>query len=500
MTAPRGFLTLELLFAAVIFSLFMTGAFVVSSGGQTMGLDVGLSKGGIGYAFSSIQKETQNASALSSFQTLNDGPPEYEGVYTKTRSVSAVRQCLKALTERVEWGSEHNRALAVNLSTLVPSIEIAQALGNDCDPVPPSAWNSPSSYPINDPIFSGSKASDVDVIARSGARFALVTTLKNPSPGGENTLWMIDATDLDLDPLPLASFETPDDLLAVDAITNFAFAVGATTTDQRPLQIIDISDESTLALAAEASLPDADTGNGRSVYYYDGRVYLGTEYLPCPACAPEVNHELHIFNVSNPDPFSPQWEASINVQRNVNDIVVADGIAYLATGPGGDNTVLRLYDVDPSSPTYLSLIGTYAASSAHEGTALSLLGNYIFLGRERTTGSHHDFLVIDVSNPRTPVLADSVKLDLNPGTAVEGVVANGNIAFIVTSDTTPENGGGPFIMLDIHDPFDITIITPCVAVNWSEKATGLDMIDDYAFVSNESNDALQIIYSAPSCS
>jgi methylated-DNA-[protein]-cysteine S-methyltransferase len=492
----KGIATLELLIAIAIVTVTLSGSVMVAFGGQTAGLDVNLTNHGL-YRVKTGISETV-ASLISDWNSAENETIE-DDIYTKTSVISNVTHCLKQVNYDVDWVTEKFRDQNLNSATLVSSIEEVENLGGDCDPFPPTDWDAPSSYPFANPIFSGSSASDVDVIKRSGGeRFALVTTLKNPSPSGSNTFWIIDVSDLDADPVQYSAFETPNDLLSVDAIQDFAFTVGLATEEQNPLIAFDIRDENNIVLVASSSLPNTEGHNSfekiRSVYYYDGIVYVGADYM-----IGSEYHEFHFFEFDDNNPENLNWQDSINVDRKVNDIVVQNGIAYLATGPGGDNAVLRIYDVDPSSVSYLELLGSFAASSQEDGTSLYLLGNYIYLGRERTTGSNHDFFVIDISDPTNPTLADSAQLALNNNTEVSGIFVNGNIAFIVTSDQTPANGGGPFIMFDVRDPTDISIISPCTAVNWSEKATGLDMVDDLAFVSNDSNDALQVIYPTLSC-
>ncbi len=352
-------------------------------------------------------------------------------------------------------------------------------------------------YPFNNPIPDENYASDVDIVQRSDGRFAVLTTWKNVASSNARTLWMLNVSDLNLAPVPYYTFETDGDLISVDATDTTAFVAGISTVNQKPFQIYDISDPAHITLTAEAELPAAPTGNGRSVFYHDNKVYVGTEYLPCVSCAPHQNHELHIFDVS--DTSNPTWRGSINVQRNVNAVVVRDGLAYLATGAGGDNTVFKMYDIDPASPGYLSLVGQYAASSAQAGTALYLLGDYAYVGRSRTTGSHHDFLVIDISDPTAPQLTDSLLLRLDGGTVVKDIVVKGSMAFVVTDDTNSANGGGPFITIDVHDPSDISLITPCTPVSWPSNPTGIDMADDHIFISNKNDHALQVVSPALSC-
>lgn len=495
-TKQRGSAILELMIGFAILTLALIGSAAIVFGGQTSALDTSLSNHGRFRMASELASST--ASVLALWEAAATSTDIFDGVYTLRTIIRPITPCVKELSVANNWSSEHNRTQHMAAVTLVASTTRIHRVGGDCDPLPPTGnWQAPSIHPFNDPIFSGNAATDVDVIKRNDGRFAVVTTLHNPSPMGRSTAWLINTTDLEADPVSYASFASGGDLFAVDAIDTYAFATGASTTAQRPVQIFQITDTASLVRAAEASLPHAPTGVGRSIYYENKRLYVGTQYLPCVGCAPERNHELHIFNVE--DPANPIWETSINVQRNVNDIVVRDGIAYLATGGGSDNTVLKLYDVNPLSPSYRTLIGELAASSSHAGTALYVLGAYAYLGRERTTSAHHDFMVISIRNPAAPLLVDSERLNLNSGEEVSGVVAKGDIAFITTTDTTPANGGGPFMLYNIADPAHIAPVTPCTPANWSEKASGMDMVDNLIFVANESNDALSIINPAPLC-
>jgi hypothetical protein len=97
-------------------------------------------------------------------------------------------------------------------------------------------------------------------------------------------------------------------------------------------------------------------------------------------------------------------------------------------------------------------------------------------------------------------------LDLNSNTEVAGVKVrkeriNGSdfiYAFIATTDTTPANGGGPFLVYDLSIPGTPVLISTC-PLNYSEKAAGLDFRDNLGFIANESNDAFAIIHPTNLC-
>ncbi len=167
----RGFLTIELLLAIMFFTLTMAGVFMVASEGQTMRLDVGLSSGGVGAALSSIQRKTQEASALAGFGALSD-ESDTSGFYAKTSSVQTVSPCIKAIRHETAWESENNRALSVDLATLVASIETATLLDGGCDPIPPTDWENPDSLASVD--IGGAPATGIVARSIDGDRIIVV--------------------------------------------------------------------------------------------------------------------------------------------------------------------------------------------------------------------------------------------------------------------------------------------------------------------------------------
>jgi len=497
----KGSSLIEVMIGFSILAIAFVATTALVFGGQTSTLDTSLTEHGQYRNASYLERSVASVRAA-----WGGSSSVYDGFYTKGHSFRAISPCSAEVTASTTWTTEKNRGQRIGVSTLVASSGIAALLGGDCDPFPPLGnWEAPSVYPITDPIFSGSLASDIDGLDRPDGTFALVTAWFNPSPTAD-TLWMVDVSDLD-NVVLASSYMTPDHLLAIDAIPDFAFVGGATSTSQKPFWIFDISDEGAIAPVANVALPNtnaADFNGVLSVRYHGDRVYIGTNYM---AFGAPTHDELHIYGFDKTDPSNPLWEKSINIDRNVNDIFVRDGFAYLATGPGGDNTVMKIYDVDPLSASYGSLVGEYAAPTAQAATTIDVLGDHAYLGRERPNGSGttQDLLIVlDVSDPASPVVTDATNLNIAKGTAVTGIEVKGNIAFIVTSDQNGNNqtgniGDGPFMMYDVSDPTNIILNPPCVALNWSEKSTGMDMMNDLIFISNESNDALRVIYPLPAC-
>jgi hypothetical protein len=485
-TILKGFLTIELMIALALFTVMTAGAFGVAFGGQTMSLDVGLSKGGVGHALSSIQTASQGASALAGFNALSD-TSDTSGFYDETQEVSTIAPCMKALEHRTFWDTEHNRSLSVGLATLVASLDVASALGGDCDPFPPTEWDNPESYGSVD--IGGAEGTGVAARSIGGTRYAFLTA--SPSAAGQDDLYIYDVEDAQ-NPSEAASVNTGVGLNGLAAAGTYLFAIQNSNVNQ--LQVIDVSDPSAPSVSAEVPLPNfvytcsppsSPCLAGRSIAYFDDTVYVGTGYLAF-GTPPLGNNEFHVFDVSSPS--APVWRGSVNVNHNVNDIAVYGDYAYLATS---DNSG-ELWIVDVSDPTSPSFVAKYDAPwSANDAQTIEVLDEVVYLGRDRAASSDYDFLTIDVSVPSAPSLLGRARLSMNPNTAITGLDVQGKYAFIGTSDTNDE-----FRIYDVSDP---TSPSPygCPPYNYSARVADLVYADGYIFTANESNDALRIIYDDP---
>ncbi|MGB4076764.1 MAG: hypothetical protein WBK28_03615 [Minisyncoccia bacterium] len=482
----RGFLTLELLLATAFFVLAMTGVFLLAAEGQTSGLDVGLGSGGIANARTALENTSEDATELSRFTTLAD-KTDTVGIYAVTQNVEHLSPCLKILFEETTWGSENNRTGQVGLSTFVSSVETARFLGGGCDPIPPGAWDNPDS--LGDADIGGSTGTGVAVRSLGGARMALLTA--NPAAAAQEDFFVFNVEDP----------TTPDERARLDVGAGlngivvggvYAYVLEDDNIDQ--LKVITLADPDAPAVVATLSLPNivftctpaaSPCQAGRSIAYYDERVYVGTGYLAFGGI--NENHEFHVFDVSNPT--APSWQGSVNVNHNVNDIVVSGDYAYLATSDNaGELTIINLEN--PAAPTVLARFD--APWSAKDGTRVDIQGTTAYLGRDKASNGDFDFLSIMVADPASPTLLDSVRLSMNgAGAALTGLATQGPYAFIGTSDTNDE-----FRVYDISDPTNLTL-HGCPPYNYSVRVRDLIYADGYVFAVNEANDALRIIYDDP---
>lgn len=501
----KGFIsTIELMIALALGVIFITGSSMVLHNAQTAGLDAGLTNSGL----YKIETNVEDAVATTTANWNSTmGVLPNDAFYNIKNVIKNISPCVKEVSGNIGWTSEKERALGARLVTYVTNVEEIKKLGG-CDPFPPpSDWDTPTAYNFPSGIIhSGSDGTGVDVVWQSGKRLTLLTTTKSSGGGSgviKDTLWIVDTTNSN-NPTYLGSHSGDDkNLLGISTIPNYAFVISASTT--APFQVIDISNPNFPNLVAKHLLPEVSTDDIRSIFYYNKKVYIGTKYLACLYCSPSQNNELHIFDVSSPT--NPNWEASINVDRNVHGIIVRDGLLFLATGHASVKNPLKIYDLKPltssgaPNPTYLKQIGSFTATATNNqaGTALYLLGNSLFLGLERATGSNKDFYILDVTDPTLPkeyTGGSSIKLNLSNNAYVKSIMTQGKYAFLGIYGTNP---GDTFQVFDVSNVGLPKRINTCTSGNpFPQNATGIVYSDNLIFVSFRSNDALRIVYDTPS--
>src|SRR3989344_824140 len=418
-----GFSTIELLIAFSILTLSLTAVILMVFGNQTFALDSEFDNHAIYKAGTDIE-EAYGMARSNFLMLVNAASVDAEG-YSHTREVTDLTPCVKHVTAEVGWTAEFNRLQNVMLGTIFTSTTTAAALGMDCDTTPPSEWENPSSATTAE--IGGQGATDID----ANNDFLYITS--DPSAPGKKDFFIYEFDSSTVTLTERGNLDTSDGLNALDMQSGYAYVANNDTESQ--LMVIDIGDSLDPEVGAPTTLPETTTGVPRSIFYYDEYVYLGTQYQPCPpSCTPAQNNEFHIYDVS--DPTDPEWRGSYNVNHNINDIVIRDGYAYLATSDNDGE--IHIYDV--SDPTSISFVASFNANrtgtDTEDATALFLLGNRLYFGREQTSGSKRDFYMLDVTDPGAPVELGSKKLSLNPGALVKGIVVRGSLAFVALDNPT----------------------------------------------------------------
>ncbi len=489
-----GSSTLEILIAFSVLILTFTAVIAVAFGNQTSALYTELNH----QALYKAEKELENARALSrqDFNSVLPIAPTADDIYLKTLLVDDLTQCLKRATSTITWQTDAGRPQKIELATMLADIAGAIALGGDCLADPAGGdWINPLTFVSRDIEPPGNPASDLDV---AGKIIYLTGGLTGPTSRPD--FFILDARSLVLgnpSSIPIvSSISTGDGLMAVDFASTsptkaYAFVANDEDATSNQLQVIDVGSISNPILVSQATLPGVSGScpytcpGGKSIFYYDHTVYIGTHRLVGAS-----KHELHVYDVS--DPTAPVWQWSYKLDHNVNKIIVREqnigGVTkrftYLATS--ADNGEVIILDItDPSNIKEYR----FNANGNEDGRTIFLIGNKLYLGRDRTPSGRSDFFVLDVTNPAAITILGEKRLGLNSGSYVAGIRVSGRFGFLAIND--PNDG---FRVYDVSNPANMPRIS---TYNFSQKTTGIDFDGEYVYTSNESNDALRIIYDAP---
>lgn len=501
-----GFATLEMLLALTILVLSFSAVILVVFGNQSISVDAQTNDEALYKAQAALEEARAKAredfnSVLTTSTTTDPG-----GFYQERTIITDLSPCGKDVTSRVFWNIE-TRLQRVELKSRLTSAQIALDLGEDCDITEPGDddWRNPTTLNSTDLLPAGNQASGLDVINK--------IVYMSAGSAVWDDFFVLDArmTSETAPPVIVGKVETGPGLNAVDVAMDlgpsgedYAFvANNKETPPYNQLLVIDVTDINNpfLVTSASRSLPGVSgicpdyCPQGRSLFYYDHRLYIGTHRTG--------GHEFHIYDVS--DPTNPIHKGSIELPvngHNVNAIAVQKQlvggtqktIAYLATSSNTD----EVFVFDVTDPLHITYLNSFDAKdmdgnpSGEDGTALYLSGGRLYLGRERVNNpKERDFYILDISDPLANPLpiVGSLNLQENPNTKVSGIRVVGRLAFLAVTDTT--HG---FLVLDIKYPDNITLRGK---YNYSEEATGIDFEDNLVYTSNNKNDALRIIKSHP---
>lgn len=508
--AVRGFLLLDILFAVVVIAVGVAAATMVASGNQEFGRDAGLHQEALYKTDEGLEDTIANLKAnwggvASAFAAI-------DSIYTKSITVSDISECMKLVTTEADW-SVPSRSQYTGLSTLVTSIEEAKKYGLNCNTTPPpDDWDFPQSYGhVDFQSSSGIHGMDIDVINRGGQRIGFLAG--NHSSDAKEDFVILDLSVPNAPTAISGSEINIGDYLggnangrvnALVAAGNYVYAVAHSEQSHPSVQslvVIDVTDINAPAVVATSSLSgvtDSYPEEG-AIAYYNGHVYLGTWDTAGP--------EFHIFDVSNPLLPSEITTGGVplEITRSLTDIVVVDDRAYLSTT--GDDEELIVIDISTplsvtnpiTDGTVYNALGTDGVSaSGRDGSAVYVLGNRAYLGREGSGNNdtdEHEFFILDVTDPLAISLLGSKDLDLKTTEKVSGISVSSPLAFIVSSDTNAE-----FQVWNIFDPANIIAPSSCSNLyNYPNEPTAIDFMDNYGFVSNDDNKAMRVIYDDPSC-
>ncbi|OGY99487.1 MAG: hypothetical protein A2945_01355 [Candidatus Liptonbacteria bacterium RIFCSPLOWO2_01_FULL_52_25] len=456
-----GQTTLEVIIALTLLTIALTSAALVVTSGQSLSVDSQESSQALRLAQRNI--ESMVSSAKQDFLTLASST-SVEGEFTKTIIVTDIDDETKQVVSRVSWSTDPLRTQTVELTTLVTNWQFAESSGGDTGGGGlVGDWSNPRTLGSVD-LGAGISGTDLDVVGK------IVYMTGEASSAAKKDFFVIDATDGE-NPVIIGSINTTNQgLLALDVAGNYAYAANNTSADDEQLQVIDISSSTNPVVVAEYTLP----GNGEkgiSIFYYNQRVYIGTEKDSGP--------EFFVVDVSTPT--SPVSLGSKEIGDDVSAIRVNGNLAYIATPSDNELTILNV--ADPASITVASEYNV--TGSCEDGLSEYLVGTKLYFGREDDCGheDHHKFFILNVSNASSVSSFGST----NIGADVNDLTVRDTLAFLATSDSNKE-----FQVWNISNPASPSEIA---SFNFPQVGTAIDYEDNLVYVAVRSNDALRIITS-----
>lgn len=500
----KGFSIVEILLALAIVSVGITGATVLAFGSQDAVRDAGLSQDalykvekGLENAFADLQRDWNSLAASAVLAS------DITSQSTTAVLVVDETECVKRVESRADWDVPQ-RSQASSLISLFTSTSTIAALGGNCNTTPgTNDWDFPSSYGHADLSPNGVKGRDVDVVRR-GTQLIAYFGSEHASDSNED-FWIIDAT-IPTAPTIISQIDIGDALgggangrlNSIVAAGNYVY--GAAHDDTAQFVVIDVTDLNNPTVVATSTLSgvSGSAPEGKTIAYYNNMVYVGTDRT--------AGAELHIFDVSDPEnpvEINVVGGAPLELNHNVEDMVVRDGMLYIASS--ADQCELMI--IDASNPNVMTNpcpavvpagATVYNATGDEDGTAVYALGNRVYLGRHETNNpgsGEHELYVLDVTTPSSVSVLGSRDLGLGSNTQVEGISVTGPLVFLATTHTT----AGFQVWYTGTLPSIVSPSSCDNTYNYSEKASAIDFYDNYGFVANESNQAFRVIYDDPSC-
>ncbi len=494
----KGFATLEILIAFTVIILCISAVVLVIFSNQSLTIDTQTNTEAVSKAQALLEKA--RADSRFDFGSVISNT-SIDGIYTEILDVPdpAPAPCKKKVSSTVVWNTG-SRNLSTTFSTFVGDVAGVLALGGDCQTETPSDdWNNPDTYTSGDINPGGNEGTGLDVIKISGHTYAFLTSVHSNSASSD--FWVFD---VEVGPssvlAPIQSLNNGAGLngvdVARDSVTGNTYAFVLENGNSEQLKVINVTNPTNpnYISSANRTLPNIvftcspvsdPCLAGKSIYFYNGYVYIGTNYLANLSVPITKNNEFHVFcvfdrNVSGCTPETPVWVGSYNVNHNVNSINVEGSTAYLATSD--DNEELKSYNI--SSFNSISPIQFYNAAGSEDGTSVDVVGTKIYLGRKKTASSRPELYILNKNNFS---VISSKNINLSPSAAILDIAVISKFVFLGTSDTNKE--------FQVWKSDNLSTVWS--TFNFPQAITGIEYFENKIYASVKSNNALHIIYDAP---
>ncbi|MDR3643435.1 MAG: hypothetical protein P4L74_07495 [Candidatus Doudnabacteria bacterium] len=447
----RGYSTIEIMICLALVSLFIFGAVELVFGNQEIQVDA--QNDGYGLRLSREGIETALAQGFDFVPTAD----VTDGNFTEHVQADWLAGYAKEITSSASFVSS-GRPRKTELHSLV--VDMSGDLGRDsCSFGFSGSWLIPKLRGAVS-VGPGNPATDADAL--NGKVFLAA----NGSTASLPDFFVIDAGNPD-NPMVLASLNTGPGINSLHVAGDYAFAANSSINGQ--LQIIKISDSLHPVVMLNVKLADAQSGGvGNSIFYYEGRVYVGTPKNDGP--------EFFVYDVQHP--LAPIFLGEFEIGSQVNKIFVYGDYAYVATG---DINRLRILNI--SDAGHITEDGDFSdvGGTAQSGESVSMLGGLAVFGRAGGLPGDHipELYLLDVNTPATIAKLNSGDINMS----VNDIFLRGGLAFLATNKS-----GGQF---EIYD-YSSGLLNFLSSSALGSDATGLDCDGQNMFVATIGDPALQI--------
>jgi len=156
--------------------------------------------------------------------------------------------------------------------------------------------------------------------------------------------------------------------------------------------------------------------------------------------------------------------------------VISGNYAYISNGNGsstpGNSRSVSIIDI--SNPLTASVVNTVTVEGRPQPATIS--GNYAYVANN----GNSSVSIIDISNPLTASVVNTVPVGSNPGI----VAISGNYAYLANESSNSVS------IIDISNPLTASVVNTVSVANGPQRVT---TSGNYAYVANEDSDAVSII-------
>ncbi len=388
------------------------------------------------------------------FQSL----PDEESGFIRSVVITDLDDFRKEILVRVLWQADSERALFVQIPTIVSrwkdAVESGGAPGGGEDSGLSGDWLHPETISSEDVSPSGRQGTDIALFNDR----AYITTTR---AGNSASFTVFDVSD-PVNPSQIGEFNTGDSLNSLAVTSTYAYV--ASPSNSKEFIVLDVSNPSGISEAGSLNFSGAE--DAVSVFLSGTLAYVGRR-------AGGAIDEFVIIDVSSPS--NPLVLGSVDIGAEVGDVHVLGPRAYLATKKAGEE--FMVFDVsNPASPVLSGSFSLQGESDSGAGRSVYAVGpTKIFFG----TSARLFVLNAASSSAITPYGSYLVSGSVND------IVAIGRYVFLATSLSTAE-----LLVLDVGDPESISQIS---SFNYPQDAAGVDFEDNRVYAVVRSNDALRVI-------